>query len=75
VVGFLFVGRVCLAAFLISSGVQHFLFAPFVVTLVPAWVPAPLFWSYFAGVALIAGGVGLLVPPARPGRCGRRGLP
>ncbi len=56
------VARVCLGAFLISSGVQHFLFVPFVATLVPAWIPGPRFWTYFAGVALIAGGLGLIVP-------------
>jgi len=56
------IGSWCLAAFLVLGGIQHFLFAGFVKTLVPAWVPGPLFWTYFAGVALIAGGVGLLVP-------------
>ena len=58
----LYVARVLLGAFLISSGVQHFLFVPFVATLVPAWIPGPQFWTYFAGVALIAGGLGLIVP-------------
>jgi len=56
------VARVCLGAFLISSGIQHFLFVPFVATLVPAWIPGPRFWTYFAGVALIAGGAGLILP-------------
>ena len=56
------VARACLGAFLISSGIQHFLFVPFVATLVPAWVGAARFWTYFAGVALIAGGLGLVVP-------------
>src|SRR5262245_13472310 len=61
--GFLYLGRVCVGAFLIASGVQHFLFAEFVATLVPAWIPGHLFWTYFAGVALIAGGAGLVFPP------------
>src|SRR5450432_3772892 len=56
-----YVGRVLLGAFLVSSGIQHFLFPQFVMTLVPAWIPGALFWTYFAGVALIAGGLGLLV--------------
>jgi uncharacterized membrane protein len=56
------VARVCLGAFLISSGIQHFLFVPFVATLVPAWIPGPRFWTCFAGVALIAGGAGLILP-------------
>jgi uncharacterized membrane protein YphA (DoxX/SURF4 family) len=57
-----YVARVLLGAFLISSGIQHFLFVPFVATLVPAWVGAARFWTYFAGVALIAGGLGIIVP-------------
>lgn len=58
------VPRVCLGAFLISSGVQHFLFADFVAQLVPSWIPGAVFWTYFAGVALIAGGAGIMFPPA-----------
>ena len=58
----LHVARVCLGAFLISSGIQHFLFVPFVATLVPAWFRGPRFWTYFAGVALIMGGAGLILP-------------
>lgn len=58
----LFVGRLFLSGFMIVCGIQHFLWAQFVATLVPAWIPGALFWTYFAGVALIAGGVGLIVP-------------
>ncbi|HKH93381.1 MAG TPA: hypothetical protein VKA54_16370 [Gemmatimonadaceae bacterium] len=54
-------GRLSLGAFLVASGVQHFLFAPFVATLVPAWIPGAMFWTYFAGTALIAGGLGLVL--------------
>lgn len=57
------VGRVCLGLFMILGGIQHFRFVEFVMTLVPSWVPGGgLFWTYFAGVALIAGGVGLMIP-------------
>jgi uncharacterized membrane protein YphA (DoxX/SURF4 family) len=64
----LWVGRVGLGAFLVSSGIQHFLFPQFVDTLVPAWIPPNArFWTYFAAVALIAGGTGMMVPrTARP---------
>jgi uncharacterized membrane protein len=55
-------GRIFLSAFLILAGVQHFLFVAFVATLVPAWIPGRVFWTYFAGLALIAGGIGMLVP-------------
>jgi uncharacterized membrane protein len=54
---------VLLAAFLLVCGIQHFVYSDFVLTLVPAWIPpGQRFWTYLTGFALIAGGVGLLVP-------------
>jgi uncharacterized membrane protein YphA (DoxX/SURF4 family) len=55
------IGRFFFAIMLIVFGVDHFLYTAFVATLVPAWIPGHIFWTYFAGVALIAGGVGMLV--------------
>ena len=53
------VGRVCLELFMLLGGIQHFRSVEFVGTLVPSWVPGGgLFWTYFAGVALIVGGAG-----------------
>ena len=44
---------------MLLGGIQHFRSVEFVVTLVPSWVPGGgLFWTYFAGVALIVGGAG-----------------
>lgn len=55
-----------LAAFLLLGGVQHFVYAGFVDTLVPAWVPPDRrFWTLFAGMALVAGGLGVLLPRTR----------
>jgi uncharacterized membrane protein len=60
---FILVARICLGTFLVISGIQHFLFATLVVSLIPSWFPGrAIFWAYFAGVALLAGGVGLFVP-------------
>lgn len=59
---FVYLGRFCLGAFLALGGIQHFLFPEFVATLVPGWIPGHLFWTYFAAVALVAGGVGLMLP-------------
>lgn len=58
-------GRVFVSIFLILTGIQHFIYAQFVMGLVPVWIPGHLFWTYFAGVALIAGGLGMLVPRTR----------
>lgn len=57
-----FWGRVALGGFMILCGIQHFKFAQFVARLVPAWIPGAMFWTYFAGVALIAGGAGIILP-------------
>ncbi|MPZ18520.1 MAG: hypothetical protein GEV06_11485 [Luteitalea sp.] len=51
--------------FMIICGIEHFVLVEFVHTLVPAWIPGPFFWTYFAGIALIAGGAGLLVEKTR----------
>jgi len=59
------IGRLCFSGFLILCGIQHFLWVQFVTQLVPAWIPGSLFWAYFSGGALIAGGIGLLVVPTR----------
>lgn len=60
---FVVAGRIALAVFLVLTGVQHFLFTPFVASLIPAWFPGDaVHWTWFAGVALIAGGAGLLIP-------------
>lgn len=55
-------GRICLGTFMVLAGIQHFLFVTFVATFIPAWIPGAVFWAYFTGAALIAGGVGLVVP-------------
>lgn len=55
-------GPLFLGGFMILGGIQHFVYADFVAQLVPAWIPGTRFWVYFTGIALIAGGVGILVP-------------
>ena len=51
-----------LGAFLAYCGVLHFPYAKYVASLIPPWIPADMFWTYFAAIALIAGGIGVLVP-------------
>ena len=59
---FIPLGRFFFAAFLILCGVEHFIYVDFVAAMVPSWIPWHIFWAYFAGVALIAGGLGMIVP-------------
>jgi uncharacterized membrane protein YphA (DoxX/SURF4 family) len=46
--------RIGLASLLVVVGVQHFMYAQFVATLVQRWMPWHLFWAYFIGVAFFA---------------------
>jgi uncharacterized membrane protein YphA (DoxX/SURF4 family) len=54
-------GEYALAVMVIVFGTDHFLYTAFVATLVPAWIPWHVFWTYFAGIALIASGLAILV--------------
>ncbi|MBS1915288.1 MAG: hypothetical protein JST87_03365 [Bacteroidetes bacterium] len=54
-------GSICFSIMLIAFGLDHFYYAGFVATLVPSWVPGHLFWTYFAGVALIGSGVAIIL--------------
>ncbi len=55
------IGRVVFAIALVVFAVQHFLYAKFVATIVPAWIPARLFWTYFVGVAFIAAALTIVI--------------
>ena len=52
-------------AFFLLCGIQHFMFVTFVKTLVPRFIPGAVFWTYFAGSALVAAGLGFWTPPVR----------
>jgi len=54
-----FLGRQVFAFCSIIFGIQHFLYAPFIAFLIPAWMPAHLFLAYFTGVAFIAAGLSM----------------
>jgi uncharacterized membrane protein len=62
---FIPLGPYFLAAFLVLAGILHFIYVDFVMLLVPAWIPGQRFWAYFTGCALIAGGLGISLPPTR----------
>jgi len=62
--GVMKLGRILLAAPLLVFGVQHFLYARFIATLVPAWIPGRLFWAYFIGVAFVAAALSIATQQA-----------
>ncbi|HEY4368819.1 MAG TPA: DoxX family membrane protein [Steroidobacteraceae bacterium] len=47
---------VCLLIF----GWSHFVYADFTATMVPGWLPLPLFWAYATGCGHIAAGLALI---------------
>jgi uncharacterized membrane protein YphA (DoxX/SURF4 family) len=53
-------GRIFYCIELVGFAIQHFLYAQFVATLVPSWIPGHLFWAYFVGVALCASALSIL---------------
>jgi uncharacterized membrane protein len=50
-------GPVFFAVPLAVFGAEHFASAKDIMHLVPSWIPGPLFWTYFVGVALICGAI------------------
>ena len=59
---FILYGKCSLGAFMILSGVLHFMLRQFVASLFPSWIPGHIFFTLFAGVLLIAGGIGMMLP-------------
>ncbi|MCD0472407.1 hypothetical protein [Flavobacterium sp. JAS] len=53
-------GRIFYSILIILFGLSHFLFANFLSTMVPKWLPAPMFWTYFFGVALVISGISII---------------
>lgn len=51
---------------LVVFGILHFVYAVYIATLIPAWMPAPLFWAYFVGVAFLATAVSIVLSRLRP---------
>ncbi|MDP4265502.1 MAG: hypothetical protein Q8941_23455 [Bacteroidota bacterium] len=54
-------GSIFFSITMISFGIDHFFYTGFVASLVPAWVWDHIFWTYFAGVALIGSGVAIIL--------------
>jgi uncharacterized membrane protein len=54
-------GRILFAISLLIVGIQHFKYADYIATLIPSWIPFPVFWAYFIGVAFVASCISLLI--------------
>ncbi len=55
------VGRWLIAISLVVFAVQHFLYAGYVASLIPAWIPWRVFWAYFVGVAFVAAALSIVL--------------
>jgi uncharacterized membrane protein YphA (DoxX/SURF4 family) len=53
-------GRMVFAVTLLVFGFAHFRYSEFTASMVPGWIPVPLFWAYFTGCGHIAAGVSIL---------------
>jgi len=58
--GFSTLGRIFFGLLLFVVGAQHFIYATFVATLVPAWIPFRYFWACFVGAAFVAAGLAIV---------------
>ena len=54
-------GDVFVAIPIISFGILHFQFAKEVSTMVPSWIPHPIFWTYLAGIGLLGSGISIIL--------------
>jgi uncharacterized membrane protein len=44
----------------LGFGLSHFAYADFTASMIPHWLPGPLWWAYLTGACHIAAGLGLL---------------
>jgi uncharacterized membrane protein len=66
---------VFIAVFFIDSGMAHFKFHSFITNdFIPNYIPYRAFWTYFCGIALIAAGLGLIIPQTRKWAAALAGL-
>lgn len=54
-------GTILFSLPIITFGILHLLYAKDVSTMVPSWIPRPVFWTYFAGIALLGSGISMIL--------------
>jgi len=58
-------GCLFISLFFFWAGIAHFKFDEFVINFIPAYMPLRTFWTYFCGIALMAGAIGLIFTQTR----------
>lgn len=53
-------GRLCFGLSLPAFGVLHFVYIDYVASVIPGWIPEPVFWGYLTGLAHIAAGLAIV---------------
>ena len=53
-------GCIFISLFFFWAGIAHFKFDEFVINFIPSYMPFRTFWTYFCGIALLAGATGLI---------------
>jgi uncharacterized membrane protein len=59
--GLISFGGIFFSITMISFGIDHFLYTKHIKLLVPSWIPYPVFWTYFAAIALIGSGIAIIL--------------
>lgn len=54
------IAKYLFALWVIPVGLSHFLYVQATIDLIPAWMPARMFWAYLTGAGHMASGVGVL---------------
>jgi len=54
-------GGILFAITMVVFGWDHFIYTEFVATLVPNWIAGHIFCTYFAGIALMASGIAIIL--------------
>lgn len=54
------VSRIAFGCCLLVFGLAHFVYADFTATMIPGWLPMPLFWAYFTGCGHLAAGISVV---------------
>ena len=53
-------GTILFSLTIISFSIDHFIYGKEAAGYIPSWIPNHVFWIYFAGVALLGSGIGIL---------------